>query len=149
MTERALLARLHGATCEATARDRASFAREVAWRHRLGDYLAHQRAGNLLHATQIVSKVQKRCIRAKIFHSQCNAISQTNQKELFLYRNTPKNVAKHEKYATLFSKNMKKSCMAYQHGFLQNLSFSHCNITSNDVILSYVNLVRDFSLFLS
>lgn len=58
--------------------------------------MAHQRAGNLLHATQIVSKVQKRCIRTKIFHSQCNAISQISKKELFLCRDSPKNVAKQE-----------------------------------------------------
>lgn len=113
MTEQALPARLHGSVCEATARDRVSSAREVAWRHRLGDYLAHQRAGNLLHATQIVSKVQKRCIRAKIFHPQCNAISQTSQKELFLYRNSPKNVAKHEKIATLSLISMQKRCFRH------------------------------------
>lgn len=96
------------------ARDRVSFAHEVAWRSlrgdRLEDFLAHQQAGNLLHATQIVSKVQKRCIRAKIFHPQCNAISQTSQKELFLCRNSPKNVAKHEKIATLSLISMQKRC---------------------------------------
>lgn len=94
----------------ATARDRASSAREVAWCHKLEDFLAHQRAGNLLHATQIVSKVQKRCIRRKIFHPQCNAISQTNQKELFLYRNSPKNVAKQENIATLSLISRQKRC---------------------------------------
>ncbi len=45
--------------------------------------MAHQRAGNLLHATQIVSKVQKRCMHTKIFHSQCNAISQPTKKSCF------------------------------------------------------------------
>ena len=108
----------------ATARDRAGSACEVAWYHKSEDSLAHQRAGNLLHATQIVSKVQKRCIRTKIFHSQCNAISQISKKELFLCRDSPKNVAKQEKYATLFSKNMKKSCMAYQHGIFTKLDIS-------------------------
>ena len=60
----------------ATARDLAGSACEVAWYHKSEDSLAYQQAGNLLHATQIASKVQKRCIRRKIFHSQCNAISQ-------------------------------------------------------------------------
>ena len=45
--------------------------------------MAHQRAGNLLHATQIVSKVQKRCMHTKNFHSQCNAISQPTKKSCF------------------------------------------------------------------
>ena len=45
----------------ATARDRAGFTCEVAWYHKLEDSLAYQQAGNLLHATQIASKVQKRC----------------------------------------------------------------------------------------
>ena len=113
VTEQALPARLHGSVCEATARDRVSSAHEVAWRHRLGDYLAHQRAGNLLHATQIVSKVQKRCIRRKIFHSQCNAMSQTSQKELFLCRNSPKNVAKQENIATLSLISRQKRCFRH------------------------------------
>lgn len=42
-------------------------------------------------------------------------------------------------------KNIKK--VAWRNNatfFLQNLTFSHCNIISNDVILSYVNLVRVF-----
>jgi len=79
----------------------------------LGDSLAHQRAGNLLHATQIVSKVQKRCMHTKNFHSQCNAISQANQKELLLCRNTPKNVAKQEKYATLYLISRQKRCFRH------------------------------------
>ena len=132
----------------ATARDWAGFACEVAWYHKSEDSLAYQQAGNLLHATQIASKVQKRCIRRKIFHSQCNAMSQTRQKELFLCRNSPKSVAKQEKYATLFSKTWKKVAWRTSTEFLQNLTFLHCNITSNDLILSYVNLVRVFSLCL-
>ena len=72
----------------------------------------HQRAGNLLHATQIVSKVQKRCMHTKNFHSQCNAISQISKKELFLCRDSPKNIAKQEKIATLSPKKHKKDCMA-------------------------------------
>lgn len=75
--------------------------------------MAHQRAGNLLHATQIVSKVQKRCIRTKIFHSQCNAISQISKKELFLCRDSPKNVAKQEKYATLYLISRQKRCFRH------------------------------------
>ena len=94
----------------ATARDRAGFTCEVAWYHKLEDSLAYQQAGNLLHATQIASKVQKRCIRRKIFHSQCNAISQTSQKELCLCRNSPKNVAKQENIATLSLISMQKRC---------------------------------------
>ena len=42
-------------------------------------------------------------------------------------------------------KNIKK--VAWRNNatfFLQNLTISHCNIISNDVILSYVNLVRVF-----
>ena len=96
----------------ATARDRAGFTCEVAWYHKLEDSLAYQQAGNLLHATQIVSKVQKRCMHTKNFHSQCNAMSQTRQKELFLCRNSPKSVAKQEKIATLSPKKHKKGCMA-------------------------------------
>ena len=97
----------------ATARDRAGSACEVAWYHKLEDSLAHQRAGNLLHATQIVSKVQKRCIRREIFHSQCNAISQISKKELFLCRDSPKNVAKQEKYATLYLIPRQKRCFRH------------------------------------
>ena len=77
------------------------------------DSLAHQRAGNLLHATQIVSKVQKRCIRTKIFHSQCNAISQISKKELFLCRDSPKNIVKQEKYATLYLISRQKRCFRH------------------------------------
>lgn len=95
------------------ARDLAGFTCEVAWYHKLEDSLAYQQAGNLLHATQIASKVQKRCIRRKIFHSQCNAISQTSQKEFLLCRNTPKNVAKQEKYATLYLISRQKRCFRH------------------------------------
>lgn len=86
------------------------------------DSLAHQRAGNLLHATQIVSKVQKRCIRTKIFHSQCNAISQISKKELFLCRDSPKNVAKQEKYATLYLISRQKRCFRHPR---QNPRLNH------------------------
>jgi hypothetical protein len=58
---------------------------------RLEDSLAHQRAWQL---------------------ASCNAISQTSQKELFLCRDSPKNVAKQEKIATLSPKKHKKGCMA-------------------------------------
>ena len=98
VTEQALPARLHGTACEATDW-------EIPWRT--------SEPGNLLHATQIVSKVQKRCIRRKIFHSQCNAISQTSQKELFLCRDSPKNVAKQEKYATLYLISRQKRCFRH------------------------------------
>ena len=93
-----MLTRLHGAACEATDW-------KIPWRT--------SEPGNLLHATQIVSKVQKRCIRTKIFHSQCNAISQISKKELFLCRDSPKNVAKQEKYATLYLISRQKRCFRH------------------------------------
>ncbi len=98
VTEQALPARLHGAACEATDW-------KIPWRT--------SEPGNLLYATQIVSKVQKRCIRTKIFHSQCNAISQISKKELFLCRDSPKNVAKQEKYATLYLISRQKRCFRH------------------------------------
>jgi hypothetical protein len=51
-------------------------------------------------------------MHTKNFHSQCNAISQISKKELFLCRDSPKNIAKQEKIATLFPKKHKKGCMA-------------------------------------
>lgn len=97
----------------AAARDRAGFACEVAWNQKLEDFLAHQQAGNLLHATQIVSKVQKRCIHTKSFRFQCNAISQTSQKEWLLCRASPKSIVKHEKYATLSLISRQKRCFRH------------------------------------
>lgn len=82
-------------------------------RRQIGRFLGAPASWQLLHATQIVSKVQKRCMHTKNFHSQCNAISQANQKELLLCRNTPKNVAKQEKYATLYLISRQKRCFRH------------------------------------
>ena len=45
--------------------------------------------------------------------ASCNAISQTSQKELFLCRDSPKNVAKQEKYATLYLISRQKRCFRH------------------------------------
>ena len=96
MTEQALPARLHGAACEATDW-------EIPWRTSELATCFMQR--KLSPKSKNVACTQKTSIP--------NATLSLNQKELLLCRNTPKNVAKQEKYATLYLISRQKRCFRH------------------------------------
>ena len=133
VTEQALPARLHGAACEATDW-------EIPWRPRelatcfmqrtlspKSNNVACTQKTSIPKATQSLKSAKKSCF--------CVVIRlKTSQNKKKLQPFPPKNI--------------KKVAWRTSTEFLQNLTFPHCNITSNDLILSYVNLVRVFSLCL-
>ena len=96
VTEQALPARLHGAACEATDW-------EIPW-----------------HTSELATCFMQRKLSPKSKNVACtqktsipNATLSLNQKELLLCRNTPKNVAKQEKYATLYLISRQKRCFRH------------------------------------
>ena len=176
----------------ATARDRVSFAHEVAWRSLRGDSPWPSRLCLQGCMAQLVRRqpVTEWALLTRL-HGLCSITRQIRRflgapaslATCFMQRKLSpksKNVACTQKTsipnATQSLKSAKKSCfcvvirlktsqnkkklqpfppknikkVAWRTSteFLQNLTFPHCNITSNDLILSYVNLVRVFSLCL-
>ena len=130
VTEQALPARLHGAACEATDWEipwRTSELATCFMQRKLSPNsknVACTQKTSIPNATQSLKSVKKSCF--------CVVIRlKTSQNKKKLQPFPPKNIKK----------------VAWRNNatfFLQNLTFSHCNIISNDVVLSYVNLVRVF-----